>query len=247
MRIAALAFALLAAALPARADTVEVMFTGHVYFTFDAQFGGPSYHGIAIGNLFSAQLTYDPSQPNLSSTANEGLYENYDFAVTVQTGGGPVSFDAPCNGCGAPIAVGTNMNIGVVNQTSATADLEGFVNNAGSSVAFTFQDYTNTSLSDDLLTDINWQNLLTQSQQAPDPNVLVRAPDAAVVPEGNIGAQPSIFLRAPNAAVVVIGSIDNVGVQQITTPTPEPSTLLLFATAGIALLSSNRKQKKSRS
>src|SRR6058998_417220 len=56
------------------ADSIQVTFTGQIYFTFDQQFGGPSFYGIQNGNSFSSVLTYDPAQPNLGTVPGQGMY-----------------------------------------------------------------------------------------------------------------------------------------------------------------------------
>lgn len=195
---------LLLSVQPASADSIQVTFTGSIYFTFDQQFGGPSFHGIGVGNAFSAMLTYDAVQPNLA---------DYIFTVTVQTSAGPVTLGGPSGGSN-PIQADHN-----VADEFGTIDT---VNNSGSSVAFVFRDYTHTALSSGFA-GLDWQNLLTLSSQ---PQLAVRAPNGAVVAEGSVH---DMFLRAPNAAVVVIGRIDGVSVQTIPwPPVPEPSTLLLL-------------------
>ena len=179
---------------PASADTLQVTFTGNIYFTFDDQFGGPSFHGIGIGDAFSAVLTYDAVQPDLN---------DYNYTVTVQTTGGPVTLGGPSS---HPIHSDHNLagEFGTIDT----------VHNSGSGVAFVFQDYTHTALSSGFA-GLDWQNLLTLSSQ---PQPFVRAPNGAVVAGGSVH---DIFLRAPNAAVVVIGRIDGVSVQTIPDPDPD--------------------------
>jgi len=44
-------------AQPALADSIQVTFTGQIYWTFDEQFGGPGFNGIQSGDSFSSVLT----------------------------------------------------------------------------------------------------------------------------------------------------------------------------------------------
>jgi hypothetical protein len=101
------------------------------------------------------------------------------------------------------------------------------VNNGGSSVAFTFEG--NNVISDSLLADVNWQNLLTLSTNS---HGNFRYPTGSPINDG----LHDIFLRAPNAAVVVVGSINDVDVADVITTVPEPGPSLLLASALIGIV-----------
>jgi hypothetical protein len=199
-----------------------VTFTGEINFTFDATFGGPSFYGIEPGDLFSSVLTYDPGQPNLSTVQGEGQYGVYDYTVTVQTAGGPVTLGGPiswpCVNCAdVPIYVDAP------SAVNAEAQLE-----QGGFAAFTFEG--NNVISDDSLADVDWQNLLTLSAESQG---------AFLYPTGSLvqGGVHVMFLRASNAGVAVVGTINDVSVLDISSA-PEPATVLLFGSAlsGIALM-----------
>ena len=189
--------------------SLQVTFTGQIGFTFDAQFGGPSFHGIEPANSFSAVLTFDPAQPNQGTVQNGGQYGAYDFTVTVQTMTGPVSVGGPiswpCPNCG---------------DYSIRVDPPGTVNSAGVFVAFDF--VGNSLVSSDDLANVNWQDLVTQSRAS---HGSFTNPAGSPVSVGFA----DMFLRAPNAAVVVVGGITDVTVQELQ-PTPEPvsASLLLI-------------------
>jgi len=220
---------LLLSTQPAWADNIQVTFTGEIYFTFDQEFGGPSFHGIQNGDSFSSVLTYDPSQPNLG-VPGQGLYGVYDYRVTVQTAAGPVTLGGPiswpCPNCAfSPLQV-----LNDFPDEFGTADI---LHNAGSDVDFIFKDYTHTALAGDSLADVDWQNLLTLSSI---PQPFVRAPNGAIVPNGSVR---DMFLRNEGAAVVVIGRISAVDVQVI--PVPEPSSTLLLALGFVGILLQRRR------
>jgi hypothetical protein len=206
------------------ADSMQVTFTGNIYWTFSQEWGGPSFHGILKTNSFSAILTYDPAQPDLNALPNQGMYGNYGLTITVQTFVDPVTFDGD-----HPLCV----NDDFADEFGTVAS----VGNGGSFAAFTFWDYSHSALSGDSLADVNWQNLLTLSSL---PHSFVRAPNGAVVAGGSVH---DMFLRADNAAVVVMGRIEAVSVQTIPSPAiPEPSTLALLGIGLVGIIAAKYRK-----
>jgi len=220
--------ALLLPAQTAWADTIQVTFTGQIYFTFFEAFGALDFHGIRNGDTFSSVLLYDPGQADLDATTGVGAYSNYNYTVTVQTLGGPLAFGGAAT-----------HTLNVSNDFNDEFGLADVVDNAYADVGFVFRDYTHTVLSDDSLAGVDWQTLLTQSSQ---PHYLVRAPNAGVVANGTVR---DIFLRDPsNGAVVVVGRINTVDVQTIPsppTPVPEPNSLFLITSGLFGLMAFRRR------
>jgi len=168
---------------------VGVTFTGTVSWVFDPTPAG--LEGIVAGDPFTASLVYDPNELDSDTSDDQhGEYYSYTFELTVHSAAGDVIIPGST---AYPIEIFDNdVTLGDSVNTVATSG-------AANTAHFNLQDNNAVALSSDVLSEVNWDELLVQSEIA---EIGVRASNAAVVLRGDIAGITQSGLRLVNTYLV---------------------------------------------